>query len=130
MKHEARAGTRASAYERLRAIARSSCCFDMLERPGIFKRFGLVVELLLLPVADDPLRSDELRLRDLLLDDRDSALPFSCCARLAISPPFGRSVCPPFKAGNSRLQTRSTGYAGWLTQTKEALDDGLRTRTM
>src|SRR5262249_51509786 len=84
MKQEARAGTRACAYERLRAIARSSCCF----------------------------------------------VPFSCCVRVAISPPFGRSVCPLCKTGNSRFQTRTVGYAGWLTQTKEALDDGLRTRTI
>jgi hypothetical protein len=40
MKREARAGTRACAYDRLRAIARSSGCFVMLERPGIFRRLA------------------------------------------------------------------------------------------
>jgi hypothetical protein len=40
MEHEARAAPRACAYERLRAIARSSCCFVMLERPGMFRRLA------------------------------------------------------------------------------------------
>jgi hypothetical protein len=37
---QARAGARASAYERLRAMARWSCCFVMFERPSIFRRFA------------------------------------------------------------------------------------------
>ncbi len=40
MKHEARAGTLACAYDPLRAIARSNCCFVMLERPGMFRRLA------------------------------------------------------------------------------------------
>jgi hypothetical protein len=75
MKRQARAGARASAYEVARAMARTSCCFVMCERPGIFRRFAWLyscsfVRLLRL-VPPDVLRPlellpDELRLVELL----------------------------------------------------------------
>jgi len=40
MKQQARAGARARAQELLRAIARSSCCFVIVERPSIFRRLA------------------------------------------------------------------------------------------
>jgi hypothetical protein len=75
MERQARAGARASAYEVAWAMARSSCCFVMFERPGILRRFAWLyncsfVRLLRL-VPPDELRlreplDRELRLRELL----------------------------------------------------------------
>jgi|SRR4029453_1748196 hypothetical protein len=74
MKRQARAGARASAYEVARAMARTSCCFVMFERPGIFRRFAWLyscsfVRLLRL-VPPDELRLCEPLDRELLSPER------------------------------------------------------------
>lgn len=74
MKRQARAGARASAYEVARAMARTSCCFVMFERPGIFRRFAWLyscsfVRLLRL-VPPDELRLREPLDRELLSPER------------------------------------------------------------
>src|SRR4029450_11951980 len=76
MKRQARAGARASAYEVARAMARTSCCFVMFERPGIFRRFAWLyscsfVRLLRLALPDELRLLERLPERDLLPEPDD-----------------------------------------------------------